>query len=91
VSSIYVRKALRRIPLHAFAYAGPAGTLGFVLWARGQTHYLLIPAVVGTIAAFGKELIENFTIGQVWSEFWIDSLAQTAGTFLGLAAMKLVV
>jgi hypothetical protein len=88
---LYVRKAIRRIPLHAFAYAGPVGTLSFVLWATGHSHYLVIPGVLGVLAAFGKELLENLTITQIWPEFWIDSLAQTAGTVLGLLAMKLVV
>jgi hypothetical protein len=88
---IYVKKGLKRIPLHALAYAGVVGTTAYILWNYHVGHYLLIPGLGGVAAAFGKELYEQFTIGQVWSEFWIDSLAQSAGVGLGILAMKLVV
>jgi hypothetical protein len=88
---IYIKKAIRRIPLHALGFAGPTGTLSYVLWVMGKHHYMLIPCILGCICAFLKELIENWTITQVWPEFWIDSWAQVLGTFIGLLATRLVV
>jgi hypothetical protein len=72
------------------AFAGHVGIISYILWASGYHHFYLLPGILGTAAAFLKEGIENLTITQVWPEFWIDSLAQTAGTILGLLAMKLV-
>lgn len=83
----YLRKGLKRIPLHAFAYAGFTGTAAYLWWSAGWHHYLLIPGVLGVLAAFGKELVEQFTVNQVWVEFWVDSFSQSAGAGLGVLAV----
>lgn len=85
--NVYLLKGLKRIPLHATAFCGFVGTASFVLWAHGTAHYLLIPGLLGVLAAFGKELIEQVTVGQVWVEFWVDSLAQASGALLGVVCM----
>lgn len=87
----YLHKALKRIPLHATAFCGAVATAGFVMWAKGVHHFYLIPAVEGVMFAFGKEALENVTISQVWIEFWVDSLAQAAGSLLGVFVLWLAV
>ena len=83
----YLRKGLRRIPLHSLAFAGFTGTASFLWWAAGWHHYLLVPGLLGVAAAFWKELIEQVTVNQVWVEFWVDSLAQAVGAVLGVLAV----
>lgn len=85
--NVYLRKGLRRIPLHSLAFAGITGTASFLWWSAGWAHYLLIPGLAGVAAAFIKEGIEQFTVGQVWVEFWVDSLAQAGGAGLGVLAV----